>query len=50
MANPLKCNFCARKPATVHLTQIVNNKVHNVDLREECAQSKGVTNPSGFVR
>src|SRR5580693_2795704 len=47
MANPLKCDLCA-KPATVHLTQIVNNKVHKVDLCEECAQTKGVTDPSGF--
>lgn len=47
MANPLKCDLC-EKPATVHLTQIVNNKVHKVDLCEECAQAKGVTDPSGF--
>jgi protein arginine kinase activator len=47
MANPLKCDFCPQV-ATVHLTQIVNNKVHNVDLCEECAQKKGVTNPGGF--
>lgn len=47
MANPLKCDLCS-KPATVHLTQIVDNKVHKVDLCEECAQAKGVTDPSGF--
>jgi protein arginine kinase activator len=47
MANPLKCDFCS-KPATVHLTKIVSNKVHKVDLCEECAQAKGVTDPSGF--
>jgi protein arginine kinase activator len=47
MANPLKCSLCA-KPATVHLTQIVNNKIHKVDLCEACAQAKGVTDPSGF--
>ena len=47
MASPLKCDLCAN-PATVHLTQIVNNKVHKVDLCESCAQSKGVTDPSGF--
>ncbi|HWA10720.1 MAG TPA: UvrB/UvrC motif-containing protein [Opitutaceae bacterium] len=47
MANPLKCDFCS-KPATVHLTKIVNNKVHKVDLCEECAKAKGVTDPSGF--
>jgi protein arginine kinase activator len=47
MANPLKCDFCS-KPATVHLTQIVNNKVHKVDLCESCAQTKGVTDPTEF--
>lgn len=47
MASPLKCDLCS-KPATVHLTQIVNNKVHKVDLCEDCAQAKGVTDPSGF--
>ena len=47
MANPLKCDLCS-KPATVHLTQILDNKVHKVDLCEDCAQEKGVTDPSGF--
>lgn len=47
MANSLKCDLCA-KPATVHLTQIVNNKIHKVDLCESCAQAKGVTDPNGF--
>ena len=47
MNPPLKCNLCA-KPATVHLTQIVDSKVHKVDLCEDCAQTKGVTDPSGF--
>jgi protein arginine kinase activator len=47
MASPLKCDLCP-KTATVHLTQIVNNKIHKVDLCEACAQAKGVTDPSGF--
>jgi len=47
MANPLKCDLCD-KPATVHLTQIVNSQVHKVDLCEECAKAKGVTDPSGL--
>lgn len=47
MANSLKCNLCT-KPATVHLTQIVNSKIHKVDLCEACAQAKGVTDPNGF--
>lgn len=47
MASNLKCQICS-KPATVHFTQIVNNKVHKIDLCEACAQAKGVTDPSGF--
>jgi len=47
MANSLKCDLCS-KPATVHLTQIVNSKMHKVDLCEACAQAKGVTDPNGF--
>lgn len=47
MANSLKCDLCS-KPATVHLTQIVNAKIHKVDLCESCAQAKGVTDPGGF--
>ena len=47
MPNQIKCNFCA-KPATVHFTQIVNNQVHKIDLCEDCAQAKGITDPAGF--
>ena len=32
----------------MHLTQIVNSKIHKVDLCESCAQKKGVTDPEGF--
>ena len=47
MGNPLKCDLCG-EPATVHLTQIVKNKIHKVDLCEACAKAKGVTDPAGF--
>lgn len=47
MAKNLKCSHC-NSPATVHLTQIVNNKIIKVDLCEACAQAKGVTDPEGF--
>lgn len=43
----LKCDLCG-EPATVHLTQIVNNQIHKLDLCEDCAASKGVTDPTGF--
>ncbi len=41
------CKICG-KPATVHLTQIVGNKIQKVDLCEACAHEKGVTDPEGF--
>ncbi len=47
MGENLKCSNC-ENPATVHLTQIINNKIIKVDLCEACAQAKGVMNPEGF--
>ena len=35
--------------ATVHLTEIIECKMKKVDLCEECAQEKGVTDPQGFA-
>lgn len=42
------CQLCKQKEATVHLTQIVENQVKNVDLCEACAKQKGVNDPTGF--
>ncbi|MBC2607780.1 UvrB/UvrC motif-containing protein [Pelagicoccus albus] len=47
MAKPLKCDVCS-EPATVHLTQIINNQIHKIDLCEACAEQKGITDPSGY--
>lgn len=47
MSENIQCGLCG-KDATVHLTQIVNNKIHKVDLCESCAQKKGVTDAEGF--
>jgi len=47
MAESHKCQICG-KPATVHLTQIVGSKIHKIDLCEDCAREKGVTDPEGF--
>lgn len=47
MGEILKCSNCENQ-ATVHLTQIINNKIIKVDLCESCAQVKGVTDPEGF--
>ena len=42
------CSICKEKPATVHLTQIVGDKMQKLDLCEDCAKVKGV-NESGFA-
>jgi len=47
MAKPEQCGHC-NKPATIHLTQIINNKIHKVDLCEDCPYKQGVTDPEGF--
>jgi protein arginine kinase activator len=47
MAENLNCSYC-NNPATVHLTQIVNNKIIKVDLCESCAQAKGITDSEGY--
>ncbi len=39
----MQCSVCKEKPATVHLTQIVGDKMQKVDLCEDCAKKKGVT-------
>lgn len=44
----MQCCVCKQKEATVHLTQIVGEKMQKVDLCEECAKEKGVNDPTGF--
>ncbi len=47
MSEPTQCYICS-KSATVHLTQIMDGKIHKADLCETCAKEKGVTDPNGF--
>ena len=44
----MQCCVCKEKPATVHLTQIVGEKVQKLDLCPECAKAKGVDD-NGFA-
>jgi len=37
----MKCQLCG-KPATVHLTEIINDKMSELHLCEECAKAKGI--------
>ena len=44
----MQCSICKEKTATVHLTQIVGDKMQKMDLCEECAKAKGINDPTGF--
>lgn len=44
----MECDNCGN-PAKVHLTQLVGGKVKKVALCNDCAQQKGVTDPTGFA-
>jgi protein arginine kinase activator len=45
----MQCSICKEKPATVHLTQIVGEKMQKLDLCEECAKAKGIDDPASFT-
>lgn len=47
MAKPQDCGNC-KKPATIHLTQIINNQIKKLDFCDDCPHQKGVTDPEGF--
>ena len=44
----MDCMLCKKNLATVHLTQIVDDKVQKVDLCEDCAKQKGVKSDVSF--
>jgi len=44
----MQCEKCQSEKATVFLTQIIQGKMHKVDLCESCAKEIGVTNTSTF--
>jgi len=45
----MQCCVCKEKPATVHLTQIVGEKMQKLDLCEDCAKAKGFNDPTSFA-
>ena len=42
-----KCKLCGA-PATVHITQVINDKSMRIDLCEKCAQKEGYIASSGL--
>ncbi len=47
MAEGKHCYFCGKK-ATVHFTQILNNKILKMDLCESCAKQHGIGDAAGL--
>ena len=45
----MNCDVCNENDATVYLTQIVKGEMQKVNLCEDCAKEKGVTDPTGFA-
>lgn len=45
--NTMLCEICHQKPATVKLTQIVNDQKKEMNLCKSCADKKGLSNPFG---
>lgn len=43
------CCVCHQNEATVHLTEVVDDKVQKLDLCESCASEKGVDDPTSFT-
>ncbi len=42
------CMVCKQNDAKLHFTQIVGDEMRKVDLCEDCAKSKGVSDPTAF--
>lgn len=45
----MNCDSCHNANATIHLTQLVEGKMQKVSLCKQCAEEKGVTDPTGFA-
>lgn len=44
---PTLCKVCGMRPAQLHYTEIVNNKMVTLDLCLECAEERGIDVPKG---
>src|SRR5271170_7591750 len=45
----MPCCVCQKKPATVHLTEIIGVEVPKLDFCEQCAKAKGVSHPASYA-
>jgi len=44
-ASKMQCEFCGKRPASVHFTEIVNNKKSEHHVCEKCAEERGYGAP-----
>ena len=44
----MMCEECQMKPATVHITKIINNEKTQMHLCEECAKQKHISFSTGL--
>ncbi len=42
------CESCGKKPATVHIVEIINNKKQEIHLCEDCEKKKGINISTPF--
>ena len=45
----MNCDVCQKEDATIFFSQVVEGKLQKVNLCKECADDKGVTDPTGFA-
>src|SRR5262245_22553926 len=44
----MTCDFCNKKEAAVHLSEMINGEARELHLCEPCAKEKGITAAQGF--
>jgi len=38
----MRCGLCKKNEATIHYTEVINNKVQKIHLCEACARERGI--------
>ena len=46
----MQCQDCGERPASIHLTQIVDDSVTTLHLCEQCAEKKGVQTTAAVAK
>jgi protein-arginine kinase activator protein McsA len=44
----MMCEACQKGDAAVHLTQIIREKVRQINLCDKCSEERSAANPSAF--